>query len=138
MLPVPSNNAAFTWSQDPSQDPRALYANSPNARIAATWYSNTSFQVSLPVMDAQHHKLSVYCVDWDSSNRNETLQLLDAATGTVLDSRNISNFHGGIWLSWTISGDVTLNVINNAVGVDNAASAACSSTAFPPREHRQR
>jgi len=127
VLPAVKNAADSIWDRDPSQDPRALYNNSVASRIAATWSSSTSFQVSLPVTDEQHHKLSVYCVDWDSSARNQTLQLLDADSGAVLDSQTISNFHNGIWLSWTISGNVTLNVVNNA-----GANAVVSGLFFDP------
>ncbi len=127
VLPAAKNSDDSIWDRDPAQDPRALYNNSAASRIAASWNSSTSFQVALPVTDQQHHKLSVYCVDWDSSARNQTLQLLDADSGAVLDSQTISNFHNGIWLSWTISGNVTLNVVNNA-----GANAVVSGLFFDP------
>ncbi|MGH9691912.1 MAG: choice-of-anchor D domain-containing protein, partial [Candidatus Acidiferrales bacterium] len=46
-----------------------------------------------------------------NTGRAETVQILDAASNTVLDSRNISNFTTGIYLVWTVSGDVKINVI---------------------------
>jgi hypothetical protein len=132
LLPVAKDSFASTWIQNPVSDRRALFTNSTADRIAATWYSNTSFQVSLPVTDGQHHKFSVYCVDWDSYSRSQTLQLLDADTGEILDSRVITNFHNGVWVSWTISGNVTLNVINNTPHVGNAVVSGIFFDSLPP------
>lgn len=112
-----TGDSLWDWNTDTS-DVRApeMFFSAPATdypRIAATWYSATPFDISFSVTDGQHHKLSVYCLDWDSTVRNETLQLVDAATNNVLDTRTISSFNGGTWLSWTISSNVILQVINN-------------------------
>jgi hypothetical protein len=36
--------------------------------------------------------------------------VIDPASGTVLDTRTISSFHNGIYLSWNVSGHVRFRV----------------------------
>jgi hypothetical protein len=49
-------------------------------------------------------------VDWDNNGRVETVQIVDANTGAVLDTRNLSNFANGTYLIWNLSGHVRVNV----------------------------
>ncbi len=67
---------------------------------------------NLDFTDGQVHKVSLYAVDWDSTVRSEQVQILDAATGTVLDTETLSSFHGGEYLSWNLSGNVIIKVTN--------------------------
>jgi hypothetical protein len=45
-------------------------------------------------------------VDWDSNGRSQRIEVLDAATGAVLDTRMVSGFNSGVWLSWDLTGSV--------------------------------
>ncbi len=65
---------------------------------------------NLDFTDGQVHEVSLYAVDWDSTARSEQVQILDAATGTVLDTETLSSFHGGEYLSWNLSGNVAIKV----------------------------
>jgi hypothetical protein len=49
---------------------------------------------------AIHHKLHLLL----SSNRAETIDVLDAQTNAVLDSRTASSFQNGQYLVWNLSG----------------------------------
>ena len=40
------------------------------------------------------------------------MQVIDAATGTVLDTQTLSSFQGGEYLSWNLSGNVVIKVTN--------------------------
>jgi hypothetical protein len=64
----------------------------------------------LNVTDGQTHLFGVYALDWDSQSRTETLDMLDPTTGNVLDSRTLSSFSGGVYVSWVVSGHVQLRV----------------------------
>ncbi len=52
------------------------------------------------------------------ASRNETVQMLDAATGAVLATQSVSGFSGGQYLSFNASGNVTFRFTN--VGSVNA------------------
>ena len=58
--------------------------------------------------DGQTHRLAIYFLDWDTSSRSQRVDVLDAASGTVLDSRTISSFHNGAYLVWNVTGHVQL------------------------------
>ena len=63
----------------------------------------------------------------------QRVDVLDAATGAVLDSRSVSAFSGGTWMSWDLSGRVKLRVVNG-VGYNAVLSALTFDTpaAAPP------
>ena len=74
-----------------------------------TWYSTSGFSFDANV-GAGTNRVALYAVDWDLQGRSETIQILDAGTGAVLDTRSISNFLAGEYIVWDISGNVKINV----------------------------
>ena len=62
------------------------------------------------VLDGQFHQLAIYCVDWDSTERVQRVDVLNAVTGAVLDTRTVGAFNGGQWLVWNVTGGITLRV----------------------------
>jgi hypothetical protein len=126
-----SGQQSWTWAAS-TTDARALQSGS--TRLAATWYSGSSFTVGVNLTDGAQHQLAVYAVDWDNQGRSERIDLINATTGAVLDSRTLSNFQGGEYLVWDVSGNVQIKVTNlggmNAVlsglFLDPAASGAAA------------
>jgi len=110
-VPVtPSGQSSWTWAAGTS-DPRALLTG-PGAtdRVASTWYSSSPFTVDVNLTDGRAHRMSLYLLDWDSTQRSERIDVIDPATGNVLDSQTASSFHGGEYLSWALSGHVVLRI----------------------------
>jgi hypothetical protein len=103
------NQQNYTWAAS-TTDPRALQTGNGTGRIASTWYNNTSFNFDVNFTDGGTHRFAVYALDWDSTTRTETIQIVDANSNAVLDTRNISSFNHGIYLIWNISGHVKINV----------------------------
>ena len=68
-----SNN---TWSATTS-DARALTKGGSSTRIAACWFSTTSFTFDVNLTDGFAHKVSLYCLDWDNISRVESISVLD-------------------------------------------------------------
>ncbi len=102
-----AGETATTWAAT-TNDPRALQTPGGANRIAACWYSGTSFTVSINLTDGQAHDVAVYAVDWPDYGRSEQIQVSSASTGAVLDTETISNFNGGLYLQWRITGDVII------------------------------
>jgi hypothetical protein len=105
--------STYPWAAN-TTDPRALEAGVGTARIAATWYnsSTSNFYYDVNLTDGNPHQVAVYAVDWDDyqGGRIEQIQVLDATTSAVLDSRTIQSFTGGEYLYWNISGHVHISV----------------------------
>jgi RHS repeat-associated protein len=116
VTPTFSGQNVFTWDPSPS-DPRAPQQASGPGRVASAWYTSSaiggSFSIDVRPTDGRSHRVSVYALDWDNNGRTERVDLLDDATGAVLDSRPLSNFQGGEYLSWWVSGAVTIRVTNS-------------------------
>lgn len=109
---------ARTWDAG-SLGPQAPQRAAGAGRVAAAWYDATGFAIDLNLADGAAHRVSLYALDYDGQGRSERVDVLDAATGATLDSRTISGFAGGQYLSWRLSGHVLLRVAN--LGPGNAA-----------------
>jgi hypothetical protein len=110
---APSGQSSWTWASSTS-DVRALQKRNAVDRIAATWFSTSTYSIDVYLTDGQNHKVAIYGVDWDSRGRAQTVDVLDAGTGIVLDTRSMSNFVNGQYLVWNLSGHVVLRVTHNA------------------------
>ncbi len=63
--------------------------------------------------DGQLHQVALYALDFDTTTRNETISILDAASSTVLVTQPMSTFNGGIWAVFNVRGNVIVQVTNN-------------------------
>jgi PKD repeat protein len=108
-----SGNSTFLWTNT-STDQRALQEVGSTNRIAAVWYSPTSFTTNINFADGQTHQLALYLDDWDQfgGGRDEQVQIIDATTGTVLNTQTVSNFSNGEYLVWNVSGDIQIQITN--------------------------
>jgi hypothetical protein len=109
---TPSGETFYTWAAS-TTDVRALQKVSASDRIAATWYSGSNFTIDVNLTDGNTHQLALYCLDWDSIGRVQTITLRDAQTAAVLDSRSVTAFSGGKYLVWNVSGRVIISIANN-------------------------
>jgi glucose/arabinose dehydrogenase len=112
-----SGQSNYVWAAS-TTDPRALQTADGASRIAATWYSTSSFTVDVNLTDGLTHDLELYFVDWDSSSRSESVTISDAATGTVLNTETVSSFNSGVYLDWAVSGNVLITFMT--LSGDNA------------------
>jgi len=130
-----TNASTWTWTTVTS-DPRALQsASGSSARISSTYYAYAPFTIDVNLTDGNTHKISLYLCDWDFYGRAETISIVDASSGTVLDSRAFSSFSGGVYEAWNIKGHVEIEVtytagingIVNAIFFDAAGSTTTAS-----------
>jgi hypothetical protein len=98
-----------------TMDLRALQKAAGLDRIAAAWQTSNFFTIDLNLVDGKTHQLALYCLDWDSSTRSQRIEIVDAANGVIIDSRKVSNFSGGKYLIWNMTGHVIVR-INRTVG----------------------
>ncbi len=110
---TPAGQSTWTWASS-TTDPRALQVAGGASRIAAAWYSATSFTVDVDLTDGQQHDLELYFLDWDKQGRSEQVQITNAATGAVLSTQTVSSFQSGIYLDYTISGNVLITITKEA------------------------
>lgn len=110
---TPSGNSFWVWTYA-TDDTRGLQkASAAGERLAECWYSSDSFSVDLTFSDGVSHQVALYLLDWNSSNRSQRIDILDS-NNNVLDTRSISNFSGGQYLIWNLSGHVIIRISNGA------------------------
>ena len=76
----------YTWAAT-STDPRALEDTVGSSRVAACWYSPTSFSINVNFTDGQTHDLALYALDWDKGGRSEQIQITSAPRERCLTPR---------------------------------------------------
>src|SRR5271157_4151560 len=123
---TPAGQASYTWAAS-STAPRALQNASGSGRMAACWYSASSFTVDVNLTDGQKHDLELYFLDWDTTARSETVQISNASTGAVLNTKTVTSFHSGVYLDWAVSGNVDIKFTRLA-----GANAVLSGLFFDP------
>ncbi|HEX2721928.1 MAG TPA: hypothetical protein VHM24_03360 [Gemmatimonadaceae bacterium] len=101
----------FTFA-DPTADPRGLQRPPMfTDRFAATWFDSNSLQLEIEFSDFALHRVAVYFVDWETTQRVQKIELRDGSpAGAVLDSRSVSGFSGGQYLIWDLAGKVVMTV----------------------------
>jgi hypothetical protein len=104
-----SDSPHFTWAAT-TTDTRALQNGANTGRLAATWFSGSSFNFDVNVTDGSTHQFGLYAIDWDNGGRAESIQIADASTLAVLDTRSVSTFTNRTYLFWNISGHVKVTV----------------------------
>ncbi len=110
----------YIWSGN-TNDPRGLLIpGGGGVGIASCWYASTSFTVDINLTDGQQHQVALYFLDWDNSGRSERVDVLNADTGALLNSRTVSSFSGGQYLVYALSGHVQIRITNLAGSDSNA------------------
>jgi hypothetical protein len=106
----------YTWAND-TLDPRALQSSPGSSMGIASAFSDyykTGFSFNVNLNDGKSHSVSLYLLDWDTTQRAETVTISDASTGVVYNTETFSNFNGGIWATWTMKGNLTITVTPTA------------------------
>jgi hypothetical protein len=112
-----SNYANFLWAASSGSSNSLQRPENPSSRIAGTWFSRSSFFIDVNLTDGNPHQVSLYALDYDSIVRAETINVRDAATNAILDSRTVAagtSFHKGEYLVWNIQGHVKYEIIVTA------------------------
>jgi hypothetical protein len=121
------SNPAAPWA------PMVAWRPVVDTREISQWYTCggvTSFNLEFSFGSGTHN-FEVYAVDdqnGGSQLRSEQIQVLDGDTGTVLyDSGSFTNFTGGVYYKWSITGHVKVKVINTST---NGTSAVINGAFF--------
>lgn len=124
---TPSGNLFWVWTQS-TADVRGLQKSVAADRVAATWYTPGTFALDVNLTDGNPHQVAIYAVDWDQASRGQSVTVRDAASGVMLDGRTLSGFGNGVYLVWTITGHVTIQISCTA-GVNAVISGIFFGTA---------
>ncbi len=105
----PLSNQVYTWNSSTSAT-QALQKAASTDRIAACWYQSGSFSIDVNLTDGQSHRMALYALDWDNVPRSQQMDIVDANTNALLDSRTISAFSQGQYVVWNVQGHIKINI----------------------------
>ena len=125
---TPSGTNYWEWVNS-TTDTRALVRpENPRSRFAPSWYSTSAFSLDVNITDGHPYQLAVYVLDWDRRNpRVETVSVVDANSGRMLDKRQLTVYGIGEYVVWRVSGHITIQVTNNS-----SINAVISGLFFAP------
>ena len=119
---TPSGYASYTWTPSTSS-PAAVEKVSSTDRIASCWYSPGVFTIDVNLTDGLTHSVALYALDWDGyGSRSQTIEILNASTGALMDSRPLSSFLNGRYLVWDVRGHIQIRVTNMNANVNAVVS----------------
>jgi hypothetical protein len=110
--------------EDPSTLTKSLLkAGATTERYAYAWFDTNSLNFVFNFADTLAHQIAVYCVDWDSQGREQTLTMFDAVNSTMLGPpQPISVYPNGVYLLWRVTGHVRMEVTHSGGGPDAVVS----------------
>jgi hypothetical protein len=110
---IPAN---WTWSYSTAEIRGLQKPEDPSDRILSTWYTepylgNLPFYLDVNITDDAAHQIALYALDHETG-RAETIKVLDANTGAVLDTRSlpVGTFHDGEYAVWNVKGHVRFEI----------------------------
>ena len=79
--------------------------------------------LDLRLGDGNVHQVALYLLDWDTLIRTETVDIINPATGAILESRLVTDYHDGKYLVLNIRGRVWIrfrgsNVVLSGLFID--------------------
>jgi len=104
----------YTWDTSSGEASAIQDPLNPSNRVASTWYSATQFTLDLNLTDGNAHRIALYLLDYDSQGRAETVSVMNPANGQVLATQAVSNFSGGEYLVFDVTGHVQLQFTGTA------------------------
>jgi uncharacterized protein (TIGR03437 family) len=122
-------NSSQTWTTS-TTDLRGLQKTSAADRIAARWETGSFFSIEVNLTDGLTHRVAIYSVDWDGSNRQQRVDVVDWATNVLMESRSMSSFNGGQYLVWNVRGRVKF-IVNKVAGKSAVVSGIYFGGAAP-------
>lgn len=105
--------SSWTWQGSTSAQ-AALVKPGAADRIAACWYSASSYDFNLNLIDGNTHRIALYACDYDAASRAQTIEVIDRATGTLLNSQTLNDFRVGNYLVYDLKGNITIRVRRTA------------------------
>ena len=82
----------------------------PTERVASQLFSETHYTFDVRLADGQPHWIALYCLDYDFAGREQTVDILEAATGRVSTAGSSRTSRGGTYLVWDVTGHVQIRV----------------------------
>jgi subtilisin family serine protease len=80
--------------------------------IEAYYSTATSMNLNIGISDNIVHVVTLYFADYTNKQRQERINVINSATGSVLSTTDISKFSKGLYVSFRISASATFQIVN--------------------------
>jgi len=109
--PTPTN-ASFTIVNANTRNPAAPQnPNLPSGGGIVGYLQTTgTSDLNINVSDGSTRRLTAYFTDFDRQSRVQQVEIINPTTGEVLSSQTLRQFERGKYLSWEVTGNVSLRI----------------------------
>jgi hypothetical protein len=124
------SGASYIQFSANTSEPMALErpdAASPTNRFAAVMFANSTFTLDAELPPGATNRLGLYFME-PSGGRAQRVDLVDPATGILLDSRFLPSLTSGVYLTWDVNGPVRV-VVTRVAGANAVLSGVFLGTA---------
>ena len=121
---TPVDCQAKVWL-DTTEEARATQLPGGEKKAAACYTNEKAMTIKMSPRDAaKPYQISLYCLDWDSNDRAQKIDVQNPATGASLLDKplEMSKFHDGAWARFTCCGEVNI-VVTRTEGAGAVISA---------------
>ena len=105
------NGQVHTW-KDKTQDIQAIQIPGEKESIAASRSHPLHEIIDFNFEDGKEHDVAVYFLDWDRKGRWTVVDIIDADSGKILHSFNLTGFEQGVYLKYTMKGRLQCRITN--------------------------
>ncbi len=106
-----SGQSQYIWTES-TVDPRALLDPTGNNRSVIGWYASDSIDIDLHFADSERRRVALYCLDWDRTGREQTIEIFDGETKRLLNTQTLSDFGDGVYAVWDMRGHIIIRLSN--------------------------
>jgi subtilisin family serine protease len=95
-----------------TSDKRALYRinRAFGDRVVAYYETDGVMELDIEFTDSLAHRVTLYLVDFEKKKRRQRIEVIDNSTNTVLSTLEVSDFKNGKYVSYDLSGDITIRI----------------------------
>jgi alpha-L-rhamnosidase len=103
-----SGGTDYTWASSTTDVKGLQKPNPATDRILACRYSDTYETIDMTISGGTARNVVIYLLDYDNggTGRVMTAEVMDGDSGTILDTRSVSNFTNGIYLKYSVKGHI--------------------------------
>lgn len=109
-IAVPASANLHEWSPSTS-DERGVFVPDTDAHAAVSWSSVESFDVAVELADGLDHLVAFYFLDFNRAGAIQTVRVLDARSGEIIDEHLLDDIGEGVYLSWNARGRLRFQIV---------------------------
>ncbi len=96
------------------EDTRALISVDGTYHQGTIWFTQSQIEFDLNLRDGRDHQIAVYLVRLWAAERQERIEVIDAASRQLLEQQTIADIPDGVYVVLNVRGHIILRVVRDS------------------------